>query len=279
MSFITERYEKYKTEGQEVSVTHSEVEELHKELEFLKQSLNVLQNILKSLTEKLAKMRSNDEMDDKKSDSIDIWLLMRTRLKESLEIITKDLVTDWSVKEPKDIVDYITTHFNEKNMEINSFQNPNEWLNQVLDELSLSTGNKQQVLVDFNQRFCLKLEDIHKNLIKLLKECVRIQDFYEVNVKEEMSWRSDLNALINHLQALNNSSKAIEINSMKTETNELSAKMSSIEEYSQLFHKFQNQEFDELQALLEALKQRIQMLSDTNLAIRSGPSNSLPNKT
>ena len=217
------------------------------------------------MTLNLAQIRKNDSIDcinAKKSNSNDVWLEMRTKLMESLEIIEKDLTTDLNVEEPKHLVQHIVSELNGNLSKIESIQNPDQWVSHLLDELALSEDNKQ-ILKSFDRHFCSKMGEIHKNLMDLHKECLRIKKFYEINVKEEISWRTDLMELINHLISFSNTSK-IKLNSTKSESNQLLAKKHLIEEYSQFFAKVEGLEFDELEALIQKVKERIEILSDKN---------------
>ncbi|CAG2117834.1 unnamed protein product [Medioppia subpectinata] len=255
-------FNEHKNEGKEVYVNPTEVEELRKELHFLKERVHVLKYIQKDLTEKLTKIQilNNTMHSNHTNDSNNTYAKLRIKLTESLEIMKRDLNSEFTVDEPKDIAEEITTELNKRLVSIDSIEKPSDWMCEQLDELALTDMNQKQLLEAINGQNYHKLDEICKNLMHLNDECQRIKQFYDVNVREEMSWRTDLNTILRHFHE-SNESQIIRLNSMQNKRNELQLKISQTEEYYKLVKNVENQEMDEFRALIEALKQRIEMLT------------------
>jgi len=216
-----------------------------------------LKYIHKDLWQKLTQIQSPMRALSDRSDSNETFAKLRIKLTECLEIMKQDLNSNFSVEEPKHIADKIISELNGK---LDQMGSAGEWLSQQLDELALSDIDQEVLRKAFNQQFCHNLDDIRKHLTALDRECQRIKEFYDINVREELSWRTDLNTILRHLQH-SNDSQIIRVNSAHPKTHELAAKRTQTQEYHQLLKDVERQEFDEFRALIDALKDRIEVLT------------------
>lgn len=256
------RYETHKNEGKDVLVSQSKIDDLNQELEFVKQWTNILRHILKELTQKLENLRKSDVNRESIGSHTysDIWLQLRTKLKESMEILKRDLKKEMSVDEPQNVVDCITTKTNDILTAIDSSQSLENWFERQMDDLALTEDNKLEALEKINARFYTQLDAIHKSLNILLEECLRINEFYALNVSEEMSWRKDVASLVSHLQALAEEWPTIVL--PENATNYFVAKKHMITEWSKFFAKVDRLELDQIQSLVDQLTRKVEILSE-----------------
>ncbi|XP_054156134.1 uncharacterized protein LOC128954563 [Oppia nitens] len=259
--FVTkQQMDLYNERQSDVIVDQTKVDELNKELAFLNERVQILNYIHKDLTARRSQF-VNTTTDPNGNNGHDLtanYTNLRIKLVECLESMKNDLNTDLMVKDPKDIAEQIV---NELNSNLKTIEKPDEWLDQWLDELTLSDVDKSQLLDVFNREKCGKLEELCNSLRQLNKECLRIKEFYVINVKEEMSWRTDLNVILNQLQESANDKHCLTVSSMKTVTDGVATKRKLMNEYNKLVKDVESQEMDELSCLIDTLKQRIDVLS------------------
>ncbi len=238
------------------TVSKTEVKELQNKLEFLKEKALILRYLCNDLNKKLKQFSKNDSKTDDKQQTI--RLNLNFKLQESLALLKSDMSSHLIFNDPKDIVEEMINQLNVKAIQNNGNKSPIDWLSEQLDELALSHINKHQLFDALSSEFSVRLKDLKQSLLKLNEECLRIKDFYDINIREEIVWRQDLNIILNKIREIGETQE-ISLPQMSSDLNELSAKKQLIPDLN-IFQKIESQEFDEFESLINSLKERIEIL-------------------
>ncbi len=242
------------------TVSKTEVKELQNKLEFLKEKALILRYLCNDLNKKLKQFSKNDSKTDEKEQNIrqTFGLNLNFKLQESLALLKSDMSSHFTFNDPKDIVEQMVNQLNVKAIQNNDNKSPIDWLSEQLDELALSHINKHQLFDALSSQFSVRLKHLKQSLLKLNEECLRIKDFYDINIREEMVWRQDLNIILNKIREIGET-REISLPQMSSDLNELNAKKQLIPDLN-IFQRIESQEFDEFESLINSLKERIEIL-------------------